>query len=172
LEGAIDRAIEEAPEHLRALVDALQALRGVAKMTAVTLATELGTFSRFEKANQVMAYTGLVPSEHSSGGKERRGSITKTGNSHLRRVLVESAWHYRHRPRLSQRQRELQKSLSPQVAAMAWKAQERLHRRYCVLMHKGKPSGKVITALARELAGFVWAVGVETEKERAVTKAA
>lgn len=172
LEGAIERAIKEAPEHLRALVDALQALRGVAKMTAVTLATELGTFSRFEKANQVMSYTGLVPSEHSSGGKERRGSITKTGNSHLRRVLVESAWHYRHRPRLSQRQRELQKSLSPKVAAMAWKAQERLHRRYSVLTHKGKPSGKVITALARELAGFVWAVGVETEKERAVSKAA
>lgn len=172
LEAALDRAIEEAPEHLRALVEALQALRGVAKVTAVTLATEIGTFSRFEKANQVMSYTGLVPSEYSSGEKERRGSITKTGNSHLRRVLVEAAWHYRHRPRLNQRQRGLQRSVSPKVAAMAWKAQERLHRRYCVFTHKGKPSGKIITALARELAGFVWAVGVETEKELAVAKAA
>ena len=90
----------------------------------------------------------------------------------MRRVLGEAAWHYRHRPRLNQRQRELQKSLSPKVAAMAWKAQERLHRRFCVLSHKGKPSGKIVTALARELAGFVWAVGVETEKELAVAKAA
>jgi transposase len=101
LDGAIDRAINDAPEHLRAVVDALQALRGVAKITAVTLATEFGTFSRFEKAAQVMSYTGMVPSEHSSGPRSRRGAITKTGNSHLRRVLVEAAWHYRHRPRLS-----------------------------------------------------------------------
>ena len=171
-DGAIDRAITDAPEHLRALVDALQALRGVAKITAVTLATEFGTFSRFEKAAQVMSYTGMVPSEHSSGPRSRRGAITKTGNSHLRRVLVEAAWHYRHRPRLAQRQKELQRSLSPKVAAVAWSAQERLHRRYWALSNKSKPAGKIVTALARELAGFVWAIGVETEKQLAAARAA
>jgi len=172
LEGAIDRAIEEAPEHLRALVDALQALRGVAKVTAVTLATEFGTFRRFERAAQVMSYTGMVPSEHSSGPRSRRGAITKTGNSHLRRVLVEAAWHYRHRPRLTQRQKELQKVLNPKVAATAWRAQERLHRRYWALTNKSKPAGKIVTALARELVGFVWAIGIETEKQLATARAA
>jgi transposase len=165
LDGAIDRAINDAPEQLRALVDALQALRGVAKVTAVTLATEFGTFSRFEKAIQVMSYTGMVPSEHSSGPRSRRGAITKTGNSHLRRVLVEAAWHYRHRPRLNQRQKGLQRSWAPKVADTAWRAQERLHRRYLLLTAKSKPAGKVITALARELAGFVWTIGIETEKQ-------
>jgi transposase len=172
LEGAIDRAVAEAPEQLRALVDALQALRGVAKVTAVTLATEFGSFSRFDKAAQVMSYTGLVPSEHSSGARNRRGAITKTGNSHLRRVLVEAAWHYRHRPRLNKRHRELQRSLTPQVAAVAWRAQERLHRRYWALSNKSKPASKIITALARELAGFVWAIGVETETKLAAVRAA
>jgi transposase len=172
LDGAIDRAITEAPAQLRALVDALQALRGVAKVTAVTLATEFGTFSRFEKATQVMSYTGMVPSEHSSGKRNRRGAITKTGNSHLRRVLVEAAWHYRHRPRLNQRQKELQRTWAPKVAETAWRAQERLHRRYLLLTAKSKPAGKVITALARELAGFVWSIGVETEKQLTAARAA
>jgi transposase len=172
LEGAIDRAVAEAPEQLRALVDALQALRGVAKVTAVTLATEFGSFGRFDRAAQVMSYSGLVPSEHSSGARNRRGAITKTGNSHLRRVLVEAAWHYRHRPRLNQRHKELQRSLTPQVAAMAWRAQERLHRRYWALSNKSKPASKIVTALARELAGFVWAIGVETERALAAKRAA
>jgi transposase len=163
-DGAIDRAVEGAPEQLRAIVNALQALRGVAKVTAVTLATEFGCFSRFEKATQVMSYTGMVPSEHSSGPKTHRGAITKTGNSHLRRVLVESAWHYRHRPRICQRQKQLQRSLSPKIATIAWTAQERLHRRYWALSNKSKPTAKIVTALARELAGFVWAIGVESER--------
>jgi transposase len=163
-DGAIDRAIEDAPEQLRAIVDALQALRGVAKVTAVTLATEFGCFSRFEKATQVMSYTGLVPSEHSSGPKTHRGAITKTGNSHLRRVLVESAWHYRHRPRICQRQKQLQRALPAKIATIAWTAQERLHRRYWALANKSKPSAKIVTALARELAAFVWAIGVESER--------
>jgi transposase len=171
-DAAIDRAVEVAPAQLRAIVDALQALRGVAKVTAVTLATEFGCFSRFEKAGQVMSYTGMVPSEHSSGPKTRRGAITKTGNSHLRRVLVESAWHYRHRPRLCKRQKEIQTSLSPKIATIAWAAQERLHRRYWTLSSKNKPSAKIITALARELAGFVWAIGVETESALKAVKAA
>jgi transposase len=164
IDGAIDRAITEAPHQLRAIVDALQALRGVAKVTAITLATEFGCFSRFQKARQVMSYTGMVPSEHSSGARNRCGAITKTGNSHLRRVLVEAAWHYRHRPRLCQRQKELQRALSPTVAATAWRAQERLHRRYWALANKSKPAGKIVTALARELVAFVWSIGVETEQ--------
>ncbi len=110
-----------------------------------------------------MSYTGLVPSEHSSGKKSKRGAITKTGNSHLRRVLVESAWHYRHRPRLAKRQRDLQGSLSPSVAAMAWRAQDRLHRRYWLLTAKAKPKAKVVTAVARELIGFIWAMAREVE---------
>ena len=171
-DAAIDEAVAGAPEALRAVVEALQALRGVAKVTAVTLATELGCFSRFEKAGQVMSYTGMVPSEHSSGPKTRRGAITKTGNSHLRRVLVESAWHYRHPPKLCKRQKELQNSLTPRVAAIAWSAQQRLHRRYWALTNKSKPSAKIITALARELAGFVWAIGLETEQAQKLARAA
>ena len=165
LEGAIDRAVQIAPAHLKAIVDALQSLRGVAKITAITLATEFGTFRRFERATEVMSYTGLAPSGRSSGAKSRRGAITKTGNSHLRRVLVESAWHYRHRPHLCLRQKRLQKTLSPKVAAIAWRAQERLHRRYWLLSNMSKPAGKIVTALARELAGFIWAIGNEVEAE-------
>jgi transposase len=100
LEAAIDRAVQAAPAHPKAIVDALQSLRGVAKITAITLATEFGTFRRFEHASEVMSYTGLVPSERSSGSKRRIGAITKTGNSHLRRVLVESAWLPPSSPRL------------------------------------------------------------------------
>jgi transposase len=172
LDGSIDRAVVSAPEHLRAVVAALQALRGVAQETAVTLAVEFGSFTRFERAPQAMGYTGLVASEYTSGSKKRQGAITKTGNSHLRRALVEAAWHYRHRPRLNQRQKELQRELSGKVAEIAWTAQERLHRRYWALTNKSKPSPKVIAALARELVGFVWAIGRETEQTLAVTRAA
>ena len=165
LEGAIDQAVQEAPAHLKEIVNALQSLRGVAKLTAITLATEFGTFQRFERATEVMSYTGLVPSERSSGAKSRRGAITKTGNTHLRRVLVESAWHYRHRPHLCLRQKRLQKALSPKVVAIAWRAQERLHRRYWLLSNQSKPAGKIVTALARELVGFIWAIGTEVEDQ-------
>ena len=104
LEAAIDRAIAEAPERLQKIVQGLQALRGVAKLSAVTLAVELGSMTRFQKASQVMSYTGMTSSEYSSGSKRRQGAITKAGNSHLRRVLIESAWQYRHQPRVMQRQ--------------------------------------------------------------------
>lgn len=171
-DGAIDRAVASAPEHLRAIVAALQALRGVAHETAVTVALEFGSFSRFERAPQAMGYTGLVASEYTSGTKKRQGAITKTGNSHLRRALVEAAWHYRHRPRLNQRQKQLEKDLPPKIAQMAWAAQERLHRRYWALTNKSKPSPKVIAALARELVGFVWAIGKETEQSLAAKRAA
>lgn len=166
LESAINEAVLSAPTEMKAVIDALQALRGVAKITAITLATEVGTFARFTCAPQVMSYTGLVPSEHSSGARDRRGAITKSGNAHLRRVLVEAAWHYRHRPKLSVRQKQLQSTLTPQVAAIAWKAQERLHRRFSRLNSRSKPAGKIVTAIARELVGFIWAIGVEAEKRK------
>lgn len=172
LEGAIDRAVASAPEQLRAIVAALQALRGVAQETAVTVAVEFGTFARFQRATQAMGYTGLVASEYTSGTKKRQGAITKTGNSHLRRALVEAAWHYRHRPRLNQRQKQLQRQLPPKIAEMAWAAQERLHRRFWALTNKSKPSPKVVTALARELVGFVWAIGKEAEQALAAKRAA
>jgi transposase len=171
-DGAIDRAVATAPEQLRSIVAALQSLRGVAQETAVTLATEFGSFVRFERAPQAMGYTGLVASEYTSGTKKRQGAITKTGNSHLRRALVEAAWHYRHRPRINQRQKKLQRELPPRIAEIAWTAQERLHRRFWALTNKSKPSPKVITALARELVGFVWAIGKETEQAHAEKRAA
>jgi transposase len=173
LERAIDAAVAAAPAQLRTVVEALQTLRGVAKLTAVTLATEFGCFGRFGRATQAMGYTGLVSCEHSSGPKNRRGGITKSGNAHLRRVLVEAAWHYRHRPKLRKRQKELVGEL-PTIAAIAWKAQQRLHRRYLHLSAKSKPPAKVVTALARELVGFVWAIGAEAERhnERRATRSA
>lgn len=172
LEKSIDEAIAGAPPQMKAVIDALQSLRGVAKITAVTLAVEVGTFRRFERATQLMSYTGMVPSEHSSGARRYQGAITKTGNNHLRRVLIEAAWHYRHRPCLSNRQRALQRDLAPHVIEIAWNAQLRLNRRYARLTAKSKPPGKVVTAVARELVGFIWAIGTTVEAAPTRAKAA
>jgi transposase len=165
LDSQIERVVDSAPAATKAVIEALQALRGVAKLTAITIVTEVGTFRRFRKPSDLMGYAGLVPSEYSSGGREARGRITKTGNAHLRHVLGESAWHARHRPWLNVRLKKALPSLPPAVAEIAWKAQERLHRKFTKLTFHRKPSGKVATAVARELAGFVWAIGhlVETE---------
>jgi transposase len=143
------------------LVGALQAMRGVEFVTAVTLAAEVGDFRRFAKAGDFMGYVGLIPSEQTSGDHRRRGPITKTGNAHVRRVLVESAWHYRRQPRISKALRERSVGLSPQVCAIAWKAQKRLHHRLNRLIGRGKNPAEAVTAVARELAGFVWAIGRE-----------
>lgn len=169
LERAIDDAIAELPEETQALVAGIQALRGVAKTTAVTVVAEVGRFSRFDHPRQIMGYSGLVPSEHSSGGpgKARRGRITKTGNAHLRRVLVESAWSYRHRPAVKGDLRKRQQGLSDEVKAIGWKAQHRLHERYRRLGGRGKEKQKVITAIAREMLGFIWAAGVAIERQYA-----
>lgn len=166
LERAIDDAIVQAPEQTQALVAGLQALRGVARMTAVTIATEVGQMSRFDRPRQLMGYSGTVPSEHSSGGpgKARRGAITKTGNAHLRRVLVEAAWAYRHRPGVKGHLKKRQEGLSGPVKAISWKAQHRLHERYRRMLGRGKPKQQVITAIARELLGFAWAIGIEVEQ--------
>lgn len=166
LERAIDAALERAPSETRAICEALQSLRGVARVTAVTVVAELGTLSRFDRPRQLMAYSGMVPSEASSGSKVRRGSITKTGNSHLRRVLVEAAWMYRFAPQLYPALRKRQQGQSEAVRAIAWKAQHRLHRRYRRLAGRGKPHPQVVTAIARELLGFIWAIGTHVENQR------
>jgi transposase len=166
LDRAIDEAVESASESTKAVVAALQALRGVAKTTAVTVAVEVGNFSRFDRARQLMAYSGAVPSERSTGGpgKARRGSITKTGNAHLRRILTEAAWHYRHPPRVSRALRARQREQCELVKEISWKAQVRLSSRFRRLLGRGKPSQKAATAVARELLGFMWAIGREVEK--------
>lgn len=127
-------------------------------LSAVILVAEICDFRRFEHPRELMAFVGLVPSERSSGGKQRRGSITKTGNAHARRALVEAAWHYRHPPRQSETVVARWKGQPPKVVAHAWKAQERLHRRYFRLTSRGRPSQVAVVAVARELCGFVWAV--------------
>ena len=136
----------------------LRCLRGVDTVTAMTLVTELHGFERFHSPRQLMAYLGLTPSESSSGESRRRGAITKTGNSHVRRILVEAAWHSRHRPAVGAELRRRRKGQPAWVLALADKAQQRLHRRYQRLLHRGKEIGKVIVAVARELVGFIWAV--------------
>lgn len=171
LDVAIDHAIESAAPEKKAVIEALQALRGVAKLTAVTIMTEVGTFRRFRKPTELMGYTGLVPSEYSSGGREAKGRITRTGNAHLRHVLGETAWHARHRPWVNVRLKKLLPTLPPEVSQIAWKAQERLHRKFTKLTFHRKPSGKVATAVARELVGFVWAIGYSVETQ-AIRKAA
>jgi transposase len=168
---AIDRAIEKAPAEKRAVVEALQALRGVAKLTAVTIVTEVGTFERFRRPSELMGYTGLVPSEYSSGSRRARGGITRTGNAHLRHVLGEAAWHARHRPWLNVRLKKLLPTLPPVVSEIAWKAQERLHRKFTRLTFQRKPAGKVATAVAREFVGFIWAIGRLVEGQAPATTA-
>jgi transposase len=165
LERAIDEAVDKVPASMRAVIDALQALRGVSTLTATTIVAEVGELSRFDRAAQLMGYSGTVPSEHSSGGKTRRGGITKTGNSHLRRVLIEAAWTYRHRPRIYRALRARQENIEEPVKAIAWKAQHRLHRRYRRLAERGMPHQTVVTAVGRELLGFIWAIGVHIERQ-------
>lgn len=167
LERAIDVAIESVPDSMRSVIDALQTLRGVAKMTAVTIVSEVGSLSRFAHPKQLMGYSGAVPSENSSGQRTRRGAITKTGNSHLRRVIVEAAWAYRHKPCVSTTLRLRQQGQREDVKAIAWKAQHRLWSRYWRLTSKSKPAQQIVTAIGRELLGFIWAIGTLVEGEAA-----
>ena len=150
---------------MRFVIDALQALRGIARMTAVTLVTELGEFSRFVRAPQLMGFAGMGVREHSTGAHIRRGGITKTGNAHVRRVVIEAAWAYRHRPAIGAPLRKRQATLSEAVKAIGWKAQLRLHTRYHRLLGRGKCSQQVTTAIGRELLGFIWAIGVTAERD-------
>ncbi len=167
LERALTAVVAAAPAPQRAVIAALQALRGIAALGAVTIVTEVGQLSRFAHAGELMGYSGAVPSERSSGPKTRRGAITKTGNAHLRRILMEAAHAYRHRPAVGHTLRVRQRGLSEDTKAIAWTAQHRLHARYRHLSGKGKPIPKVITAVGRELLGFVWAIGVQVEQDQA-----
>jgi len=166
LEAAIDNAVRGAAPTVKAVIEGLQALRGVAKLTAMTIAVEIGCFSRFASAKQLMAYCGVVPSEHSTGNSRRKGALTKTGNAHVRRVLFEAAWCCRHRPSLGVALKKRQRVVSAGTRELAWKAQHRLHRRYVALASRGKPNQKVVGALGRELLGFIWAVAVQIEREQ------
>jgi transposase len=144
-------------EPLQERVQRLRCFRGIDDLTALTIAAELGDARRFPSAPSVMAFVGLVPSEHSSGAKRVQGAITKTGNAHLRRVLVESAWHYRHHPFVGRTLRLRQQGAPTDAITRAWTAQQRLHRRYACFAARGKPKQHIVTAVARELTGFVWA---------------
>ena len=164
LEEAILEVVKLAPEPMQELIRGLQALRGVAHISAVTIASELGNIStRFQSARKLMGYCGVFPSEDSSGKRIRRGGITKCGNAHLRRIVVESAWSYRHLPRVGEKLRKRHQGVPAEITEIAWKAQNRLHKRYMKLTMAGKDQRKVMTAVARELLGFIWAIGIKTE---------
>ncbi len=159
-----DQILKLLPEwRLFPVVQALQALRGVAPIVAATTMAEIGDMSRFGNPRQLMGYLGLVPSEKSSGESTHRGSITKTGNGHVRRALVEAAHGYAYPARVSRHLLKRQEGLPEAVRAIAWKAQVRLCGRYRRLMARGKLKTKVITAMARELCGFMWAIAREVE---------
>jgi len=145
------------------VVEALQALRGVAPLVAVTTIAEIGDLSRFENPRRLMAYLGLVPSEDSSGETTHRGSITKTGNGHVRRVLMEAAHAYAFPARVSRHLLKRQEGLPEPVRAIAWKAQVRLCGKFRRLTARGKLPNKVVTAIARELSGFMWAIAREVK---------
>jgi transposase len=156
-----DQMLQQTAEQWKRAPDVrkLQTLRGISFFSAVGIVAELGDLRRFSSARQLMAYAGLVPSENSSGMKIRRGGITKAGNRHVRWLLVESAWSYRMKARKSLHILKRQKEASSEVADLSWKAQVRLCGRYQRLLHKGKPKGKIVVSIARELAGFIWALG-------------
>jgi transposase len=162
----VDRLTNQLLSHLpdwrmAPVVKALQALRGVATVVAMTTVAEIGDLTRFDNPRQLMAYLGLVPSEYSSGKSVSRGGITKTGNGHARRALVEAAHTYRHPARVSRLLLKRQEDLPQAVRDIAWEAQLRLCGKYRKLIGKGKLKNKVVTAVARELAGFMWAIAWE-----------
>jgi transposase len=172
LEQAIADAVQLASPQMQEVVRGLQALRGIAQISAVTIVAELGELSRFASARQLMGYSGAVPSEDSSGQRTRRGSITKTGNAHLRRIAIEAAWSYRLRPGVGPALRKRQEGVPEEIKEIAWKAQHRLHKRYLRLSAAGKDQRKIITAVGRELLGFIWAIGIKAEASSKLRMAA
>jgi transposase len=158
-------AIEAQLEHWRwrAVVEALQALRGMSAIHAVRIVAELGDLARFAHPRHLMGYLGLIPSENSSGARRRQGSITKAGNTSARRALVEAAWAYQHPARVSWVMARRQSTLAKPLCDLAWKAQLRLCARYRRLAARGLHKNKIIVAIARELAGFVWAIAREVK---------
>jgi transposase len=159
LEQAIRTAVPD--WSLAKVVTALMALRGIDLVSAATLLAEIGDLSRFQTPRELMAYLGLVPSEDSTGDTVRRGPITKAGNRRARRTLVECSWSYRHPPRVGKKKQEKIAAAPRAVREIAWKAQCRLSARYRALIRKGKLTNVAVTAVAREFAGFIWAIARE-----------
>ncbi len=166
--GRLDDQLREvaATWRLRPLVDAYQALRGVQHHTAVTLAAELGDITRFDSPRQLAAFVGLIPSEYSTGTSRRLGPITKAGNGHARRALVEAAWAYRYPAKVSALLQHRVERVPKPVQAIAWKAQLRLCRRYRRLVAAGKHPNVAVTAIAREVLAFAWAIAREVPRLR------
>jgi transposase len=148
---------------LEPVVSAIQALRGISLLTAAVLVAEIGSLARFAKPSELMAYLGLVPSEHSSGTSIRRGGITKAGNGYARRALVEAAWTYRFPARVTRHLKKRSDQLPIKIRRISWKAQTRLCEKFRRLSGRGKPAQVVTTAIARELIGFIWAINREVE---------
>ena len=167
LDQQLDRAASESV--FWPVIENLMALRGINLLTAVTIVAEIGDLKRFASAPQLMAYLGLVPSEYSSGPSKSRGGITKTGNSHVRRVLVEAAWTYRHPARKTACLRRRAERTSDEIQEIAWNGQKRLCARYKAMEGRGKLKVQACTAVARELAGFIWAVGQVSPQPAAQT---
>jgi len=163
LTGALGTSIQG--WRFEAVVLALRALRGIDMVSAVGLVAEIGDIQRFDHPRKLMGYLGLVPSEQSSGERISRGSITKTGNAHARRLLTEAAWNYRFKPRICRQAQQRQESLAEPIRATAWKAQLRLSARFAKLHGRGVQINKVCVAVARELSGFVWAIARQATPE-------
>jgi transposase len=168
LEQAIRVAVPD--WSLAEVVTALMAMRGIDRISAATFLAEIGDLSRFQHPSELMGYLGLVPSEDSTGDKIKRGPITKAGNRRARRMLVECAWSYQHPPRVGQDKQEKVAAAPRAVREIAWKAQCRLHGRYRALVRRGKLKTVAVTAVARELAGFIWAVSRAITTARVVAK--
>lgn len=160
----LDQTITDTVEtwRLGPVVDALRALRGVNTTIAATLVAEIGDINRFSNPRQLMAWLGLVPSEHSSGNSTRRGRITRTGNALARTMMVEGSWSYRHPAREQHPYLKRSAHLPQEIRDVAWKAQARLCMRCRDLSRTGKPQPRVLTAIARELAGFIWDIARKT----------
>lgn len=161
------QTVDQAP-----VIAALQALRGVGLVTAATVVAEVGDLTRFISPKQLMSYGGVVPSEYSSGGRRYQGGITKSGNAHLRRVIVEAAWNYRRLPHVGAALKKRQEGLSEEVRAISWRAQRRLNLKFRRLTGKGKPGQVAAVAVARELLGFMWAIAWQVRVEQERSKAA
>jgi transposase len=167
LEQAIRAAVPD--WSLAEVMTALMAMRGMDLISAATFLAEIGDLSRFRTPRELMAYLGLVPSEQSTGDTIRRGPITKAGNRRARRMLVECAWSYQHPPRVGEDKQAKVDAAPRAVREIAWKAQHRLYKRYRALIRKGKLKTVAITAVAREFAGFIWAVARAANAARAAT---
>lgn len=169
LEQALSAQLPSLPEPMQQVIAALTCLHGVAELTAATVVVETGELGRFEKAPQLFSYAGMVPSEHSSGGGDgrRQGRITKTGNAHLRRVLAEAAWQYRHPPRRSARLSKRRQGKDPVAIQIAEAAHKRLHHKYWQLVQAKKPPPQAAIAVGRELLGFMWALAKTVQRPQA-----